>query len=223
MIFCLPELITEDERQALLGWIHGGAFSSGSRTVGQALSQIKHNDEITGEQAINQPISRLVMQALRRNETFVSATQARTMNSVLVNRYGPGMFYGAHVDAPIIGSPNAIRSDLSFTLFLADPDSYDGGELVFESGNQEMAFKLPARSLICYPTGQLHWVREVTRGERLAVVGWVQSLIRDPSVRELQYDVLRARNLVRASIGQGDAFDLLNKVHANLMRRYAET
>lgn len=223
MIFCLPEVITEDERQALLGWIQGSAFTSGSRTVGQALTEIKRNDEITGEQAISRPISQLVMQALRRNETFVSATQARTMNSVLVNRYRPGMFYGAHVDAPIIGSPNPIRSDLSFTLFLAEPESYDGGELVFESGNQEMAFKLPARSLICYPTGQLHWVREVTSGERLAIVGWAQSLIRDPGVRELQYDVLRARNLVRASLGQGEAFELLNKAHANLMRRYAET
>lgn len=221
MILCLPEVVTVEEHRQLRAWIDGARFTDGKRTAGQVLSAIKHNDEITAENPLMQRITALVHHALGRHAEFLSAARPRTMAAVMINRYGPGMFYGAHVDAPIIGHPNLLRSDLSFTLFLAEPDEYDGGELVFEQGNRFQAFKLPARSMIVYPTGQLHRVDEVTRGERLAVVGWIQSLVRDPLVRELLHDVEQARALVRSREGAGPALDHLERAFAGLLRRYA--
>ncbi|MBK8286170.1 MAG: Fe2+-dependent dioxygenase [Ahniella sp.] len=223
MILCLPDLITEDERRQILELIAEVEFDDGARTVGTALASIKNNREITALNPSMERIKRLVHQALARHEVLQSAARPRTMAAVMINRYGPGMFYGAHVDAPIIGFPAQVRSDLSFTLFLADPSAYDGGELVFEQGSGEQAFKLPARSVICYPTGQLHRVNMVTRGERLAVVGWLQSLVRDPLLRELLYDVATARRLVRERLGPGPALDVLDRAQSGLLRRYAET
>ena len=160
------------------------------------------------------------MQALGRNDAFMGAAQPRRLAAMLVSRYLPGMAYGMHVDAPIMAEPNHVRSDVSFTLFLNEPDSYEGGELAFESGSGETAFKLPARSAICYATGQLHRVRPVEQGERLAVVGWVQSLVREPAVREMLYDLSEAREQLVGKDGAQRALDLINKTYSNLLRRY---
>ncbi len=223
MILCFPEIITESEHRQLLAWIAETQFDDGSRTAGKALVGIKNNREITADNPAMQRITELVHRALARHQALQSAALPRTMAAVMINRYGPGMFYRAHVDAPIMGYPNQLRSDLSFTLFLAEPSEYDGGELVFEHVGGEQAFKLPARSVICYPTGHLHRVDTVTRGERLAVVGWLQSLVRDPLLRELLYDVATARRLVRERLGSGPALDFLDRAQSGLLRRYAET
>jgi PKHD-type hydroxylase len=150
------------------------------------------------------------------------AAQPRRLASILVSRYQPGMGYGLHVDAPIMGEPNHVRSDLSFTLFLSEPDSYDGGELAIETGGGETAFKLPARSAVCYPTGRLHRVRPIERGERIAIVGWVQSLVRDSAIREMLFDLSAAREQLVGLDGATRAFELVNKTYFNLLRRHAE-
>ena len=167
-------------------------------------------------------ITNVVMQALGRNDAFMSVAQPRRLAAMLVSRYQPGMAYGSHVDAPIMGEPNHVRSDVSFTLFLNEPDAYQGGELSFETGSGETSFKLPARSAICYPTGQLHRVRPVEQGERLAVVGWVQSLVREPAIRELLHDLSEARELLAGLEGTSRAVELITKSYSNLLRRNAE-
>lgn len=221
MILCLPEVITDAEHRQLRAWIDGATFADGGQTVGQALADIKHNRELTAVDPVMARVTALVRDALSRNEVFLAAARPRTMAAVMINRYGPGMFYGAHVDAPIIGHPNLLRSDLSFTLFLAAPEDYDGGELVFEQAGQSQSFKLPARAAIVYPTGQLHRVDTVTRGERLAVVGWIQSLVRDPLVRELMFDVAEAERLLRGNPAMAGALATVHRVQAGLVRRYA--
>lgn len=129
------------------------------------------------------------------------------------------MEYGAHVDDALM---NGIRSDVSFTLFLSDPATYEGGELVIETSSGEDDIKLPAGSMIAYPSSSLHRVAPVTRGTRLAAVGWARSLIRDAGRRELLFDLDTARQSLFAREGKTAEFDLLSKTSANLLRMWVE-
>ena len=222
MILTLPELVTPDELALIKQKIATVPFIEGKATAGELLKSVKNNQQIPWHHPVMKEITDLVMRALGRCDAFMSLAQPRRLAAMLVSRYEPGMAYGAHVDAPIMGEPNHVRSDVSFTLFLNEPDTYQGGELAFENGSGETAFKLPARSAICYPTGQLHRVRPVEQGERLAVVGWVQSLVREPAIRELLHDLSEARELLVGQEGTGRAVELLTKSYSNLLRRNAE-
>lgn len=222
MILTLPELVTPDELALIKQKIATVPFIEGKATAGELLKSVKNNQQIPWNHPVMKEITDLVMRALGRCDAFMSLAQPRRLAAMLVSRYEPGMAYGLHVDAPIMGEPNHVRSDVSFTLFLNEPDTYQGGELAFENGSGETAFKLPARSAICYPTGQLHRVRPVEHGERLAVVGWVQSLVREPAIRELLHDLSEARELLVGQEGAGRAVELLTKSYSNLLRRNAE-
>lgn len=222
MIVTLPELISLDELAHIKRLVSKVEFTEGKATAGALLQKAKNNQQIPWDHPVMKEITGLVMQALGRNDVFMGAAQPRRLASMLVSRYQPGMAYGMHVDVPIMGEPNHVRSDVSFTLFLNEPDSYEGGELAFETGSGETAFKLPARSAICYSTGQLHRVRPVERGERLAVVGWVQSLVRDPAIRELLHDLSEAREQLVGQEGAARALELVNKSYCNLLRQHAE-
>lgn len=222
MILTLPELVTPDELALIKQKIATVPFIEGKATAGELLKSVKNNQQIPWNHPVMKEITDLVMRALGRCDAFMSLAQPRRLAAMLVSRYEPGMAYGAHVDAPIMGEPNHVRSDVFFTLFLNEPDTYQGGELAFENGSGETAFKLPARSAICYPTGQLHRVRPVEHGERLAVVGWVQSLVREPAIRELLHDLSEARELLVGQEGAGRAVELLTKSYSNLLRRNAE-
>ena len=150
MILTLPELITPEELALVKQLVAGAGFTEGKSTAGELLQKAKNNQQIPWDHPVMKKIAGLVMQALGRNDAFMGAAQPRRLAAMLVSRYQPGMAYGMHVDAPIMAEPNHVRSDVSFTLFLNEPDSYEGGELAFESGSGETAFKLPARSAICF-------------------------------------------------------------------------
>ena len=129
------------------------------------------------------------------------------------------MHYGSHVDDALMGG---MRTNVSFTLFLSDPKSYDGGALAIESTSGEESFKLAAGSLVAYPSTSLHRVTAVTRGARLAAVGWARSFIRDPARRELLFDLDTARRQLFARDGKSAEFDLVSRSLANLLRMWAE-
>lgn len=222
MILTLPEVISPDELAHIKRLVSGVEFTEGKATAGALLQKAKNNQQIPWNHPVMKEVTGLVMQALGRCDAFMSVAQPRRLATMLVSRYRPGMAYGMHVDAPIMAEPNHVRSDVSFTLFLNEPDTYQGGELAFDTGSGETAFKLPARSAICYPTGQLHRVRPVEDGERLAVVGWVQSLVREPAVRELLHDLSEAREMLVGQEGAARALELINKSYFNLLRRHAE-
>jgi PKHD-type hydroxylase len=135
------------------------------------------------------------------------------------------MKFGQHVDGGVRIHPHdgrKLRTDISATLFLSDPDSYDGGELVIESASGEDAVKLAAGSLLAYPSTTLHHVAPVTRGVRLAAVGWARSLIRDAARREMLFDLDTARRQLFAREGKSAEYDLVSKSLANLMRMWVE-
>ena len=222
MIVTLPGAISPDELALIKRLVANVEFTEGTATAGELLHAVKCNQQIPWDHPVMREVTKVVMGALGRCDAFMSAAEPRRLGGLLVSRYLPGMSYGLHVDAPIMGPPHHVRSDVSFTLFLNDPDAYGGGELAFESGSGEVAFKLPAGSAICYSTGQLHRVRPVEHGERLAVVGWVQSLVRDPAVREMLHDLSEAREQLAGKPESHRALELINKSYCNLLRYHAE-
>ena len=153
------------------------------------------------------------------HEVFVAAARPKRLVRLLISRYEPGMTYGTHVDDAMI---DGVRTDLSFTLFLSDPASYEGGELVVEDSYGERAIKLSPGELILYPSTTLHRVEPVTAGLRLAAVGWLRSYVRDAERREILFDLETALRQVHAERGKTPVFDLLVKTRTNLLRRWAE-
>jgi PKHD-type hydroxylase len=215
----IDRVLSEEESAVLLAYIdeNRAAFSDGKKTAGWQASGVKNNEQLDAKSA--RVVAAKVETALRAHPLFLAAARPKSFLSILVSRYRPGMEYGLHVDDALMGG---IRTDLSFTLFLADPHSYDGGELVIEGNDGDSAVKLPAGSVVIYPTTALHRVAPVTRGERIAVVGWVRSFIRSPEQREVLFDLDGAIAAVRAAGIDRRQVDLLLKVRANLLRMWAE-
>jgi PKHD-type hydroxylase len=222
MILSFAEVIDAAAHAAILAEIAAAQFVDGRETAGVRLAGTKRNLQIGRDDPATQRIGARVLAALKEHTDFRAAVYPSQLHSVLVSRYLPGMEYGAHVDDALMGQTAQYRADLSLTLFLSPADGYDGGELALESGSGEVRVKLPARGMVCYPTGQLHRVLPVTRGERLAVVGWIQSHVREASAREALWDLAQARDAVFEREGKSRAFDLINKTHTNLLRRWAE-
>lgn len=213
----LEGVLTPDEVAAIAARLAGAAFQDGKATAGWHARQVKSN-----EQAADDPVSRAVRTeieaALRRHPVFTPAVQPKFIQ-LMINRYGPGQAYGTHVDDAFM---NGRRTDVSVTVFLSDPGAYDGGELMIETPAGEQAIKLPAGAAIVYPSTTLHRVEPVTRGERLACVGWIESRIRDGAAREILFDLERARRSLFRQHGKTAEFDLIAKACANLLRRWGE-
>jgi PKHD-type hydroxylase len=209
-----PETIAE-LRQSLGGEAAG--FTSGKTTAGWYAKDVKNNDQSVSPAA--QAAMEQVKTALLANSLFQSAARPKEFVKLLVSRYRPGMHYGRHVDDALMSGK---RTDMSFTLFLSEPESYDGGELVIEAPDGESEFKLPAGHMVVYQTTNLHQVTEVTRGERLAVVGWVRSFIRSAEQREALFELDQAVAALRQNNAERSLMDHVLKVRNTLIRMWAE-
>lgn len=223
MLLRFADVLTPDELTRLSAIARSTSFVDGRETAGPRLGETKQNEQMARSDPSLAEVARLVGGALERCAAFRAATLPRQMHSLRLARYREGMRYGKHVDAALMsdgGMP--VRADLSFTLFVSPPESYDGGELCLETGADETMVKLPAGHLVVYPTGQLHEVRAVTRGERVVVVGWVQSFVRAPEDREALWELSQAIDLTYEREGKSRAYDLLTRTHTNLMRRWVE-
>ena len=153
---------------------------------------------------------------------FAAAVLPRRFAPPLFARYVPGMEFGTHMDNPLMG-PDHLRSDVSVTIFLSEPEDYDGGELVMETTGGEAAYKLPAGSAVTYPTTMLHRVEPVTRGTREVAVTWAQSLVRRADQREILFDLERVGRTIFERDGKSEEFDLINKSTANLRRMWVDS
>jgi PKHD-type hydroxylase len=179
---------------------------------------VKANDQALPGPELDAILAK-VEQALAASPLFRSAARPKALTKLMLSRYRVGQTYGLHVDDALM---QGLRTDLSFTLFLSDPDSYDGGALIIEDTFEARAIKLEPGEVILYPSTTLHRVEPVSRGERLAVVGWVQSLIRDGAQREVLFDLDQAVEACFAAEGKTEQFDRLAKTRANLLRMWAE-
>lgn len=221
MILCIGEVLAAERVAGFQERLTGVSFVDGAATAGWHARLVKRNRQAPSG-AETKALQAELAETLARHELFQIACRPRRMRPILFSRYEAGMEYGTHVDDALMGGADPVRSDLSFTLFLNSPESYDGGELVIESTAGEQAFKLPAGSLVLYPSSTLHRVAPVTRGERLAAVSWIQSQVRDPGCREILFDLDTARRTLFQREGKTREFDLLSKSLANLLRLWAE-
>lgn len=195
-----------------------GFWSEGGTTaVGRAKAVKRNQQALTSGPA--KGVLETLSKAILAHETVKSAAQPAALARIMLNRHGEGMEYGAHVDAAYI---DGVRTDLSFTLFLSEPESYDGGTLVIDSAGAEDAVKLPAGSLVLYPTTSLHRVERVTRGARLCCVGWIKSRVRSSEDRAALYEIDRINADLQAIDAPGDIRDRLVNVRNNLLRRWGE-
>lgn len=193
-------------------WIDGR-----STALGRAR-EVKSNQQAAPTKEAKATLA-LIERAILANPVFQAAAQPASLARLMLNRYGEGMEYGAHVDAPYI---DGVRTDLSFTLFLSDPGDYDGGELVIDSAGAEDAIKPPAGTLALYPSTYLHRVGRVTKGRRLAAVGWVKSRIRSAEHRTLAFELDRLRADLDALGAPAGVRDRLQNLRNNFLRAFGD-
>jgi PKHD-type hydroxylase len=223
MLICIANVLTTERLQAIYAQLAPEDFVDGKTTAGWHARLVKHNTQLRSDASALPSLREWVLEALHNNSLFQIAALPKTISPILFSRYETGMEYGSHVDNAIMrGGDRPLRSDLSFTLFLSSPDTYGGGELVIESPQGEQAFKLEAGSMVLYPSSTLHRVEAITAGVRLVAVGWVQSLVRSPSEREILFDLETVRQSVFAKQGKTPEFDLLSKSYTNLLRKWSE-
>lgn len=221
MRLAIDQVLNAAQLAELRRHLEAGIFVDGRRTAGAAARLVKNNLQLDASTPAYKSAAGLVMAALQANETFQSAALPRAMSGPLFSRYETGMGYGAHVDNALMRGPD-LRSDLAWTLFLSDPASYDGGELVLMEAEGENAIKLPAGALFLYSATSLHRVESVTRGRRDVCVGWVQSLVRDERVREMIFDLSRAKALLGTDAAQNELRYLIARTQSNLLRLHAD-
>ncbi len=225
MLLAIPDVLSPEERARIGALIEGADWADGRLTAGTQSAQVKVNQQLPEESEAARAARAIVLAALDRSALFFSAALPRRIFPPLFNRYGEGMHFGNHVDNAIrthAASGERLRTDLSATLFLADPGDYDGGELAIDDTYGSHRVKLPAGHLVLYPSTSLHRVEPVTRGARVACFFWLESLVREDAQRSLLFDLDSAILALRAAHGDGPPAVALAGIYHNLLRRWAD-
>ena len=226
MLTVIPDLLTPTQVTDLRATIDTGDWIDGNATSGTQSGLAKHNRQLPEESDAARAGGAAVLDALAASPLFVAAALPLKVFPPLFNRYGVGDAFEPHIDTAIRirrGSDFRIRSDLSATLFLSDPETYDGGELIIQTQFGEQAVKLPAGAMVLYPASSLHRVAPITRGTRIASFFWIQSMVRDSEARGMLFELDTAIQSTAARLGQGDPEIVrLTGVYHNLLRRWAE-
>lgn len=218
MFIVIGDVLDKHEVAALKEAAAKIEFVDGKATAGRYARDVKFNEQAKPSGAL-EAIFEKVRGKLNANDVFRSAARPRKFARMLLSRYTPGMEFGLHIDDPIM---KGSRTDLSFTLFLSEASQYEGGGLVISDMLEERVIRLDAGDMILYPTSALHRVEAVTSGERMAVVGWVTSWVRDAAQREVLFDLDEATRAMFDANGKTPAFDRLFKAKSNLYRMWAE-
>ncbi|MFC3052239.1 Fe2+-dependent dioxygenase [Kordiimonas pumila] len=223
MLLCIGSILKEPQLALLKKKLAKQSFLDGKDTAGWAVKNIKRNEQLSKKATTYADIQQMLLAALLSHEVFTLAAMPQKVSPLLISRYSKGMGYGTHVDNALMGEGEKMRSDISFTLFLSDPADYEGGELVLEDFSGEQPYKLPAGSVILYPSTMLHRVETVTLGERLVAVGWIQSHIRSSEKRQIIFDLESVKRDIFQASGKTAQFDTIAKTASNLWRLWAET
>jgi PKHD-type hydroxylase len=187
---------------------------------------VKSNQQIDEQSQVARECQLIVALALERNPLFISAALPNVLYPPMFNRYGEGMGFGLHVDGSVRLNPrdgSKLRTDVSATLFLSDPNSYDGGELQIEDSYGTHSAKLPAGDMVLYPSTSLHQVTPVTKGVRVACFTWVQSLVRDDTQRAMLFDLDNSIQRLNQTNADELARRTLVGVYHNLLRQWSDT
>lgn len=226
MMLHVPEVLTRDQVAEIRATLEATDWVDGRETVGPQGAQVKRNRQLPETSPVGRQLGEVVLQALAKNSLFFSAALPLRTVPPLFNRYEGGEHYGLHVDGSVRrvpGSMLSLRTDLSSTLFLCDPEDYDGGELVVVDTYGTHEVKLPAGDLILYPSSSLHRVLPVTRGVRVCSFFWTQSMVRDDNKRSMLFELDQTIQKLRA-LQNGDSEETLALTghYHNLLRMWAE-
>ncbi|GIL39955.1 Fe2+-dependent dioxygenase [Roseiterribacter gracilis] len=226
MLLTIPNVLTKDQVAKCRAAIDAAAWVDGNETSGHQSALAKNNLQLPESSPVAQQMGNAILDALGRTPRFIAAALPLKVFPPLFNRYEGGQEFRTHVDNSIRAMRDSnfrIRSDLSATLFLAEPDTYDGGELVVQDLYGTQTVKLPAGDLVLYPASSLHHVTPVTRGARVASFFWIQSMVRDDGERTLLFQMDGEIQALSARLGADDSSVLaLTGVYHNLLRRWAE-
>ena len=225
MLITIPEVLSAVQVAHCRAQLDGADWTDGRVSAGYQGRRVKDNSQLPEQSQVARDLGDLVLAALERNALFISAALPALVYPPMFNRYQVGQQFGAHVDNAVRllpGSGQKIRTDVSATLFLADPDEYDGGELLIEDTYGTQSVKLPAGHMVVYPSTSLHKVEAVTRGARVASCCWVQSLVRDDAQRTLLFDMDSAIQRLNLTQADEDAIVRLTGGYHNLLRMWAE-
>ena len=225
MLLHIPDILDREQLRQLRAALDTADWTDGRETVGAQGAQVKRNAQLPDASPLRRQLAETVLAALAKHPLYHAATLPLRTLPPRFNRYEGGGEYGMHVDGSVMALPNGeqLRSDISCTLFLSEPDDYDGGELIVSDTYGEHEVKLPAGDAIIYPASSLHRVQPVTRGARLAAFFWVQSLVRDDSRRRLLYELDAAIQRLVATGADRDAVLQLTGIYHNLLRQWAES
>lgn len=224
MLLHIPDILSAGQVADIRRRLDAADWTDGRETVGHLGAQAKHNQQLPEASPLRRELGETILVALARHPLFFSAALPLKYLPPRFNRYSGGGTYGFHVDGAVMNLANGeqLRSDISCTLFLSDPDEYDGGELIISDTYGEHEVKLPAGDLVVYPSSSLHKVNPVTRGARVASFFWVQSMVRDDVQRRLLWEMDTSIERLRQTDGDADAVLQLTGVYHNLLRRWSE-
>ncbi|MBE5321616.1 Fe2+-dependent dioxygenase [Pedobacter sp. MR2016-19] len=215
----ISNLLSETEVEDIRSLFKSGAFDDGRLTAYSAAKEVKSNLQLNPQTQEHVAIQQNILAALNRNPLFRNAVLPHSIHPFVISNYMPGMHYGWHVDSPVMG--NMIRTDVALTIFLNDPEEYDGGELELQTANGNILYKLNKGDAICYPCTQVHRVREVTRGERNVAVSWVQSLVKETVYRKMLFEIFQVTENLRSKALFEEEYLVLQQHYSNLLRMWA--
>ena len=223
MLVIVPEVLNKDQLKKIQDLLQNADYVDGRLSAGKTARKVKKNHELAADSKLHSQLNNIVMNSLYNHPTYQAAVLPHRLATPFYARYEPGETYGQHVDDPIMGPMQGrYRTDVSTTIFLNEPEDYDGGEVVIQSATGENAFKLAAGCAINYPSGALHHVAEITRGTRLVAVTWAQSLIRDAEKRELLFNLHNTRETLQKKYPDDKEVVKVDHTYINLMRMWAE-
>lgn len=227
MLLHLRQVLSAEEVRQARQWLAEGPWIDGRSTAGSQAVHAKNNLQLKQDSPASRQLQALVLQAVQRHAVFFSATLPKKIFNPLFNRYGGAAnAYGAHVDGAVMHSQatgQRVRSDVSCTVFLSEPQEYDGGELIIDDTFGPRSVKLPAGDAVIYPGTSVHAVSPVTRGERLASFFWIESMVRSDEQRRLLFDLDRHLVALRELAGTEAAVVGLSGTYHNLLRMWADT
>ena len=225
MLITIPDVLNAQQVGQCRALLDAADWTDGRVTAGHQGRRVKDNNQLPENSPAAHDLGDLILGALERNALFISAVLPEIVYPPMFNRYGPGQQFGAHIDNAVRllpGTGRKLRTDVSATLFLAEPDEYEGGELLIEDTYGSHSVKLPAGHMIVYPSTSLHRVEPVRSGARIASFFWVQSMVRDDAQRSLLFDMDTAIQHLGRTGADADALVRLTGSYHNLLRMWAD-
>lgn len=223
MVAIISGILDEQQIKTTLQHMASAPFVDGRMSAGPLGHDIKRNTQMSNSHAAYKPLVQTVMNQISANAEFnVSAIPKRILPPIF-SIYDKDMHYGSHVDASLMGPYPGMRTDLSMTIFLSDPQSYKGGELVMETVFGEQQYKLKAGDAVVYPTHYVHHVNPIRSGRRAAIVTWIESMVRDPAKREILGELAEVTKWLAEKHPDSDQFKTAEKSRLNLLRMWADT